>query len=69
MFALLLGNDQMCQTAIRHGFGTWRSVVIVISVYISPLALTIEMIFNKLVIQIKHIFLPILCFLVYLGIV
>ncbi len=67
LFASLLGNDQMCQTAIKHGFGTWRSVVIVFSVYISPLALIVEIIFNKLVIPIKHIFIPILCFFFYFA--
>ncbi|TNV77115.1 hypothetical protein FGO68_gene6063 [Halteria grandinella] len=67
MFATLLGDDQMCQTALKHGFGTWRSVVIVISVYVSPLALIIEGIFNKLVIPVRHMFLPLLCFLWYLS--
>jgi hypothetical protein len=67
-FAAIFGTDQMCQTALKHGFASWRTVFTILSVFISPLALTIELLFNNLVIYARHIVLPLLCFAAYLGV-
>ncbi len=47
-FSLLLSKDQMCQTALIFGVGIWRTIVTIMSVFITPVALVIELLFNRI---------------------
>lgn len=47
-FFLLLYKDQMCQTGLIFGMGIWRTIVIIMSVFITPVVLIIELMFNKI---------------------
>lgn len=67
IFGAIVGNDQLCQTGITHGFNVWRTVFAILSVFAAPIALLVELIFNDLQILIRHIVLPLLGLVVYLG--
>jgi hypothetical protein len=38
----------MCQTGLIFGMAIWRTIVIILSVFISPVALFLELLFNKI---------------------
>lgn len=66
-FFYLLQRDQMCQTGLIFGMELWRTITIILSVFISPIALIIELLFNKIPIYFVHIFFSILSIFLYIG--
>jgi hypothetical protein len=58
----------MCQINLQQGFALWRSIFSILSVFITCIVLTVELIFNDILIKIRHILLPILFFICYVGV-
>jgi len=66
-FFSLLYRDQMCQTGLIFGMAIWRTIVIILSVFITPVALFLELLFNKIPIYFIQIILTLIYFCVYVG--
>ena len=66
-FGSVLYADQMCQTALIYGTAIWRTIFIILSVFISPFALVIELFLNKIPIHLVQIFFTLTLFAVYVG--
>jgi hypothetical protein len=66
-FFSLLDQEQMCQTGLIFGMSIWRTIVIILSVFITPVALFLELLFNKIPIYFVQIFLTLIYFSIYVG--
>ncbi len=66
-FFLIVRNEQLCAVNLRFNFAAWRSTVVVLSILAPPVVLIIEFVLNQIVFRAKHFILPVLSFVVYLG--
>jgi hypothetical protein len=66
-FLAIVSEDQICQTALRFGFDAWRSIFIIMSIFITPVTLTIELIFNRIPVKFQHLLFPLGIFAIYVG--
>jgi hypothetical protein len=67
-FVAIIGDDQICETSLKFGFEIWRSMIITMSVFMTPVVLIMEIIFNRIPVKFVHIVFPIACFITYVGI-
>jgi hypothetical protein len=66
-FVAIVSEDQICETVLRFGFEAWRSIFIIMSIFITPVALFIELIFNRIPVKFQHLLFPIGIFAIYVG--
>ena len=67
-FVAIVSDDQICETVLRFGFDAWRSIFIIMSIFITPVTLVIELIFNRIPVKFQHLLFPIGIFAIYVGV-
>lgn len=67
-FVAIVSDDQICQTVLRFGFEGWRSIMIIMSVFVTPLTLIIELIFNRIPVKFQHLLFPISIYAIYVAV-
>lgn len=65
-FFVWFSQDQICQTYVEFGIGEWRSLVLYVSVIISPIVLLLDFALNRLVVSMKHLLLNVFLMGLYL---
>ena len=65
LFLIVVKEEFLCHIGLKHGFGAWRTVTIILTCLLTPLALIIESIYNNIIIKAKHIILPVFVTILY----